>query len=202
MIGIILAAGFSKRMGQNKLILPFKDSTIIESVIKEVLSSNLDQAYIVCREDEVKGLAGKYPIHIIVNKRAYEGQSTSIVKALEQIEARDHNDSYMFFMGDQPLIHRQFINEMIDFYYENKASILVPLYHNKRGTPVIFSSKWKDDLLKLTGDEGGRQIIRQNMKEVLAYEVDNEYLGRDIDTMDGYKEILTLVAGKNAADFV
>lgn len=192
MIGIILAAGFSKRMGKNKLVLPFKDSTIIESVIKEVLASNLDKAYIVCREDEVKDLANKYPIHIIVNKRAHEGQSTSIVRALEQIGDSDSNDSYMFFVGDQPLIHKQFINEMIDFYYENKASILVPLYNNKRGTPVIFFSKWKNDLLKLTGDEGGRRIIRQNMKVVLEYEVDNEFLGRDIDTIDSYNEILTV----------
>lgn len=191
MIGIILAAGFSKRMGKNKLLLPFKDNTIIESVIREVVSSKLNKVYIVCREDEVKDLAGKYSLNIIINKKAHEGQSTSIVEAIKKVDSEA--GSYMFLMGDQPLINKDFINEMIDFYNNNNTSILVPYYNDKRGTPVIFSSKWKKDLLKLKGDEGGRQIIRGNIKDILKYKVDSKILGIDIDNIEDYERILKCI---------
>jgi len=188
MIGIILGAGYSKRMGTNKLLLPFKNKTIIEVIIEEAIASKLEKVYIVCREDETIKIVNKYPINIIINERAHEGQSTSIVEAMKEIE--NNFGSYMFLMGDQPLIHKDFINEMIDFYYSNNSSILVPLYNNKRGTPVIFSSKWSAELLRLKGDEGGRQIIRQNSEEVLEYKVDSEILGKDIDKVEDYEKIL------------
>ena len=191
MIGIILASGYSKRMGTNKLLLSFKDKTIIENIIEEVIYSKLEKVYIVCRENEVKEIVGKYPIQIIINEMAHEGQSTSIVEAIKEVD--NNFDSYMFLMGDQPLMNRDFINKMIDFYYSNNSSILVPYYNGKRGTPVIFSSKWKNDLLKLKGDEGGRQIIRDNSEDVLEYKVESEILGMDIDKAEDYERILNYI---------
>ncbi len=192
MIGIILAAGFSRRMGKNKLILPFKNNTIIESVIKETMASKLEEIYIVCQEGKVKDIGSKYSINIILNKRANEGQSTSIVEALRQIEDINKYDSFMFLMGDQPLINKDFLNEMINFYYDNKYSILVPVYNSKRGTPVIFSSTWREKLLDLKGDEGGRQIIKKYGEEVLEYKVDSESLGVDIDNLEDYNKVLNI----------
>jgi len=188
MIGVILASGYSRRMGANKLLLPFKNKTMIEAVIEEAISSNLEGIYIVCRNNEIKDVVNQYPINIIMNEEAHEGQSTSIVKAIQEVEGK--YDSYMFLMGDQPLINKDFINEIMDFYYNNNSSILVPIYNGKRGTPVVFASKWNNALLELRGDEGGRQIIRQNNKEVLEYEVDHQVLGVDIDNIEDYKKIM------------
>lgn len=192
MIGIILAAGFSRRMGTNKLLLPFKNKTIIEAVLKEAMESNLEKVYIVCQEGKVKEIISKYSKNIIVNNRASEGQSTSIVEALIKIKDINKYDSFMFLMGDQPLINKNFLNEMINFYYDNKCSILVPIYKSKRGTPVVFSSNWYSKLLNLKGDEGGRQIIKQNMECVMEYRVDNGMLGKDIDNIKDYNEVLDI----------
>lgn len=190
MIGIILGAGYSRRMGKDKLLLPFKEATIIETIIKEVAASNLEKVYLVCRDNEVKEIAEKYPIHVITNENAEEGQSTSIVKAMETIG--DIAPSYMFLMGDQPLISKEFINGMMDFYSQNQASILVPVYNGKRGTPTIFSNRWQEHLMKLKGDEGGRNIIRAHPEEVQMYPVKDEILGKDVDSLEQYMEILNL----------
>jgi len=55
---------------------------------------------------------------------------------------------------------------------------------------VIFSSKWSAELLMLKGDEGGRQIIRENSKEVLEYKVNSAILGKDVDNIEDYEKIL------------
>ena len=190
MVGIILGAGYARRMGKDKLLLPFKETTIIETIIKEGVASELERIYLVCRDNQVKEIAKKYPIHVIINENAGEGQSTSIVKAMEAVG--DIVPSYIFLMGDQPLISKDFINSMMDFYRQNHASILVPVYNGKPGTPTIFSNRWQEHLLKLKGDEGGRSIIRAHPKEVQLYPVENGILGKDVDSLEQYIEILNL----------
>ncbi|TRZ42067.1 hypothetical protein D4S03_12435, partial [bacterium] len=40
--------------------------------------------------------------------------------------------------GDQPLISSSVIDSLIDAYEREKAPITVPVYHGKRGNPVII----------------------------------------------------------------
>ena len=55
--------------------------------------------------------------------------------------------------------------------------------------PTIFLAKWKSELLKINGDMGGRDIIKNNLSEVLLIDIDNAREGFDIDTWEDYEEI-------------
>ena len=55
--------------------------------------------------------------------------------------------------------------------------------------PTIFLAKWKSELLKINGDMGGRDIIKNNLSEVLLIDIDNAREGFDIDTWEDYEVI-------------
>ena len=104
MNGIILASGFRERMGENKLLMKFKDNTIIEQVIDIVKSSNLNKVILVARDDRIINIGKEKRINSIKNYYAIIGQSSSIKIGINNSNLEEN---YMFFCGDQPFIDKE-----------------------------------------------------------------------------------------------
>ncbi|MDF2869915.1 MAG: molybdenum cofactor cytidylyltransferase [Anaerocolumna sp.] len=102
---------------------------------------------------------------------------------------REGKEGIMFFVGDQPFLNEGTIRRLDDAFTEGKGSIIVPIYGANRGNPVIFSTKWVEELKKLEGDVGGRIIIRQNSSEVWEVPITDIEIGRDIDTKEEYNAV-------------
>jgi len=187
--GIILAAGSSKRMGKQKLLLPFKNSTILEEVIKIVKScSALNEVIVVYKSEEVLNAIKKYDVKPVYNPNAEKGQSTSVVEGIKS--CHPETKAYMFIMGDQPFINLDIINAIIEVWNNNPNSIIVPKYDGKNGMPTLFPSNYKQGLLNITGDKGGRDIIKANPDNVINVDFSNTLAGFDIDTIEDYNECL------------
>lgn len=184
MTGIIMAAGFSKRMKRDKLILDFRGLPVIEWVIKAVKASQVDTIIMVYRDDGIKEIGMKYGIKTVLNEHAYLGQSQSIKLGIQFSPVE--TEGYMFFVGDQPFLTTDIINRLIEVFKEGKYPIVVPEYDGKRGNPVIFSAQLRDELLRIEGDEGGRSIIKKICSEVKRVHMDRNIVGKDIDTWDEY----------------
>ncbi|CAH2212505.1 molybdenum cofactor cytidylyltransferase [Tepidibacter aestuarii] len=182
--GIIMASGFSKRMNKDKLTLDFKGISIVERVIKAVKQSNIDEIILVYREEKIKEIAIKNRIKAVYNDKAQLGQSESIKLGINasSIETK----GFMFFVGDQPFLEPCTINKLIDTFNKKNTDIVVPIYKDKRGNPVIFSFKLKDELLKIEGDKGGKSIITKKYNDVEFVFFDNNIARLDIDTWDEY----------------
>ena len=100
-------------------------------------------------------------------------------------------DGVLFLLGDQPFIKSNVINEIIDkFHRMDRASIIVPRYEGKRGNPVLFHLKWRNDLMSLTGDQGARSIFIKNHDEVGYIDFDNKVYNVDIDTKEDYRDAM------------
>ncbi|MCK9216448.1 MAG: nucleotidyltransferase family protein [Firmicutes bacterium] len=185
-IGIILASGYSRRMKQNKLLLEVNGKVMIERIIQVSKSANLDDVILVYRNDKVKKIGKKFGIKTIYNSNAHLGQSTSLKLGVS--EAKDA-EAYMFIMGDQPFINKELINNLINVYRKNQFSIVVPNYNGRNGTPTIFPSRFRKELLKIEGDKGGREIIKNIASAVVRVSIDNELLGLDINTPNDLNSI-------------
>ena len=64
--------------------------------------------------------------------------------------------------------------------------ITIPVCQGKRGHPVIFAIKYKEELWGLKGDVGGREIIDRHPDDILEVSVDCAGIHTDIDTMGDY----------------
>lgn len=190
MNGIILASGFSRRMGQNKLLMKINEETIIEKVIKEVKKSEIEKIYIVTNNEDIKNIAYKLDINVVENKDAIKGQSEGIKAGVKAIK---ENGDFMFFCGDQPFIDFITINNLIYKSKINEDKIIVPTFKNRKGNPVIFPRNFRLDLLKLEGDIGGRYIIKAHNDKVVFFEVNKELFLKDIDNYEEYQEIIKMI---------
>ena len=183
---ILLAAGESKRMGKPKQLMPFGQSTIVEQAIDNLLGSAVNEVIVVVgyrAKEVIKTIATK-PVKLATNPDYQQGMSTSIIAGLNLVDSRAQ--SVMLALGDQPLINSQTINRLVKGFYNHDKGIAIPTYQGRRGHPVIFSIKYKEELLKLKGDIGGRQILKDHPDDILEVAVNCEGICIDIDTVDGY----------------
>jgi len=184
---ILLAAGESKRMGEPKLLLPFGNSTVLEQAIDNLLNSRVGEVIVVVG-DRAQELIGNRPVKVAINPAYREGMSTSIVTGLNLID--DSTRAVMLALADQPLVDSQTINKLIEAFISHDKGIVIPAYKGRRGHPVIFSTKYKEELLGLVGDIGGRQIIEEHPEDVLELAVDSQGINVDIDTKDDYHSLV------------
>jgi molybdenum cofactor cytidylyltransferase len=183
---IILAAGESKRMGKQKLMLPFRQSTILEQVVKGFSYSNLFEIIVVLGQEyqEITKLKSLKLVHTLLNKDYKQGMSASIIAGVKAV----HKDTkgIMIALADMPFIEQSIIDCMINTYMEKGKGIIVPACNGRRGHPVIFSTAYRNELLTLKGDEGGRRIIETHPEDVFELEVGSDTVTRDIDTPEDY----------------
>jgi len=71
---------------------------------------------------------------------------------------------------------------LIEEFCNHDKGIAIPTYQGRRGHPVLFAMKYKEKLLELKGDIGGRQIISDHPDDVLEVAVNCEGIYIDIDT--------------------
>ncbi len=183
---IILAAGESRRMGKPKQLMPLGKTTILEHTVDNFLNSKVYDVVVVVgyRAEEVTSLIANRPVAVAVNSAYHDGMSTSIVAGLSLIG--DKTQGVMLVLADQPFVDSQTINRIIETFGAHNKGIAIPVYQGRRGHPVIFTIRYKEELLALKGDIGGRQIINRHPDDVLKVAVNCEGICIDIDTVDSY----------------
>ena len=189
-VGIILSAGESKRMGTPKQLLPWGKTTILQQVIDNAQASRLGMILLVLGSG-ADDIAGKITIssktHTIVNHNFKAGMSSSVKCGIKNAPAEA--EAYMLLLGDQPFIGPDIINNLIDSYHTGRHGIIVPVYNWQRGHPVIFDTKYKKELLSIDG-QGAKEVIEKHAYDIFEVHVDSPNVLTDIDTPQDYQKAL------------
>jgi len=187
---ILLAAGESKRMGKPKLLLSFGNETILGNTLNNILSSSIDEVIVVLGANavETQKIIDNEAVKIVINPDYRQGMSTSLICGLRQIDQRAQK--IMVALSDQPLIDGKTYNKLIQKSLHSDMGIVLPAYQSRRGNPIIFDIRYKGELLKLRGDVGGRELLKQHPDDILEVAVDCEGIYINLNTMDDYKAAL------------
>ncbi len=196
--GILLAAGLSTRMGQPKQLLPFAKSTIVETVVDNMLDSKLGEVIVVVGHcaDQVQNILGERPVKIVFNPDYREGMLTSAqvgIRSLnfENVRNKSNRDAFSLLLVDQPFITSELIDKVIDAYAQTAKDIVLPSYNYKRGHPVIFHHRYADEILALGAESGGvRSLFKSHSEDINYVNVDTDDVLRDIDYQEDYERAL------------
>lgn len=187
---IVLAAGESRRMGTPKLILPFGEVTMIETVVHTLPRSKVDKVLVVLGSDREKImplLAGK-DVDTVINPRYQEGMLSSIQAGFQALP--QEVEAVLVCLGDQPLIPVSVLDQMIECYKKGEKGIILPVYKKKCGHPILIDTKYKDEVLNISPAVGLRALTHNHPEDVHEVEVDTVHILKDIDYPEDYRRQL------------
>ncbi len=196
--GILLAAGLSTRMGTPKQLLPFRSSTIVETVVDTMLAAKFHDVTVVLghRAHQILMHLGQRPVRTVFNPDYRVGMLSS---AQAGIRSRQTETAFALMLVDQPFITVQHINAVVDAYNGTEKGIALPSYNYRRGHPVIFHQRYAADICDLTATSGGvRTLFKTYPNDIHYVPVDSDAVLRDIDRPEDYQRALE-TAGHRAA---
>ncbi len=180
---VILAAGLSSRMGEDKLSLLMKEKTMLEHTLENALNSNVDEVIVVARPDNYSRveLTARSGIKVVINPYYKEGISTSLKVGLNAVSSLCQG--VLFTLADQPFVYPEDYNHLLERYFDCLNLVTFPIYRGKRGNPTLFDRRTWPLLLELEGDIGGRAIFRHlPVGELCGVETSQQGVLLDIDT--------------------
>lgn len=185
---ILLGAGESKRMGSDKLALPWGRKTVLESCFQALLQSQVREVVIVqgIRNKVLRDNFQDKRIRIVRNLHPEEGMSSSIRQGLRAV--RPESEGILIALGDQPFLKTRTINALIRAFDRARERIVVPSFQGRTGHPVIFHKVYKKELMNLKGDVGGRSIIERHPEDVRVVKVKSIGVVKDLDTWQDYEK--------------
>ncbi len=187
---VLLGAGRSKRMGLNKLSLPWRGKTLFERCFNTLLRSNVKKVVVVLNDRMRK--ESEYfhnpKVEVVINPYYKKGMSTSIRRGIRVLNSK--SDGILIALGDQPFLKTRTINAIIKAFRREKGKIIVPTFKGRRGHPVIFHRRYEKELLRLKGDVGGKTIMEKHPNDVRPIPVKSEGVIKDIDTWRVYRKEL------------
>lgn len=188
--GVILAAGEAKRMGRSKVLLPYRDGTILEAVVAPARRSPLTPVVIVLGHGagEIQAAVDFDNVEVVINKDFRKGQSSSLKAGLGKVP--DTCQGVMFLLGDQPRITSAVIEKLVDSFNPDKDLLVVPTIRGRRGNPVIVHSALFSRIMQLEGDLGARPLFREFNHLIHWVALTDGQLFLDVDTPADYQRLL------------
>jgi molybdenum cofactor cytidylyltransferase len=195
---VVLAAGRSTRMGENKMLADIGGEPLIRRTVRTVLRSQARPVIVVAghqREALAAALAG-LDISLIDNPRYGEGLSTSLIAGIGAVPPEA--SGALVALGDMPLVDAGIVDALISRFAEMPmAGAVVPVHAGEWGNPVLIARKLFAGIAALEGDAGARKLLK-GREDVLELETQDPSILIDADTPDALAELRERLANKRA----
>lgn len=179
-VGILLAAGASRRFGTDKLTqrLPNGDCVAVQAC--RTLLTGSDQVLAVIRPDAERlgSLLQAEGAKVRICHDAEQGMGVSLAFA---IRACPEATGYLITLADMPWIQPATIQKVAEAI-RSGALLAAPCWQDRRGHPVGFSNTLKSELTVLHGDSGAKSVIQAHSHQLQRIECNDAGVLRDIDT--------------------
>lgn len=177
-VGILLAAGFSRRYGANKLVQRLPDGTFVAVAAARNLLAALPGAIAVVRPGvpELEQALSAAGLRVTVCANAALGMGTSLAHAVRHVGPAT---GYIVALADMPFIRPDSITAVADALRAG-AAVAAPRYAGERGHPVGLAGKHYAELVTISGDEGAKNIVKR--EQTVLVNCPDPGVIRDIDT--------------------
>ena len=183
---ILLAAGQSKRMnGENKLAKKIQGIPLIKLSVKNILASSVDELIIVLgyqKEIIEKIIDKNEKIKFVFNKEFENGMASSIKVGLNHLSK--NSEVFFICLGDMPMVNPDIYNQLIKS--RNRKDIIVPIYKNQQGNPVLFSISMKKKIMTLSGDTGAKKILKNNKEKIVNLSINDSGILKNFNTSESF----------------
>lgn len=188
MVGIVLGAGASRRLGRPKQTLPLGDTTVLGWVMREVEASSLERVVLVVGggADEALAELSLQRSEVAYNNSYGEGCASSLLAGLD---SAGDCEAIMLLLGDMPGVDAPLIDSVRSAWAGERAWAAVTSYEGGLGHPFLFSAAAFPSLRALHGDKAVWKLVERHPDRVCRLPVARP-LPSDIDTWADYQEVV------------
>lgn len=186
---IVLAAGRSRRMGTQKLLLPLGSRPVIARVVDQVCQSTINGVLIVAGADapRLAEALGERRVHWITNPDPDGDMLSSIRCGLRALPSEWAG--VMVVLGDQPGISTATINALLSAFRSTDRGIAVPICQGRHGHPLVFDRRYSAEILVNFDDVGLRGLPQAHAMDVLEVAVSEDAVLEDMDDPADYERM-------------
>lgn len=177
--GILLAAGFSRRFGSNKLLQPLANGMPLALAAACRLRLAVPEILAVVNADaaELARLFEQNGVPVTVCPHAEAGMGASLAWA---VRSTSHASAWIIALADMPLIQTATI-ALVAGALADPIAIAVPVFQKQRGHPVGFGRAYFEELVQLNGDRGAQSLLRNHAERVQRLACHDPGIVMDID---------------------
>ena len=192
---LVLAAGQSRRMGANKLLIDLDDRPMIARVVDAVLGSRAAPVLVVTGYEDtaLRAALGAREIGFVSNPNFAQGMSSSLRAGIAALP--DGIDGVVVCLGDMPAVDAEIIDALVAAFDPARgAEIIAPCHGGQRGNPVLWGRRFFAALMQVSGDQGGKPLLAAHPQACRLITVDRPGVLLDIDTPEAlarYREAAT-----------
>ena len=187
---IILAAGMSRRMGQAKMTMPYRGSTVLGTVLTVLHSAGVSPLITVIggARQAVEAVIDELPFPVIkvVNPAPEDSEMLdSLQIGMASLPA--DLDAFLVVIGDQPQIQASVVERILAKYRQTGSPLIIPSYQMRRGHPWLVGKKYWGELRNLPSGKTLRDFINRNQARIHYLTVDTPSILADLDTPEDYR---------------
>ena len=205
---LILAAGYSSRMGDFKPLMTLGEKTALEHLVGTFLAAGLDREAIFVvtgyQRHQLAPLIRKLGIREIFNPDFQEGMFSSIQAGLKGIQPYQEKENWsgtLMTQVDCPLPDPLTIRALLREGKEDRKrapSLLIPAYRGKKGHPVFIPREYAQEILDYQGKMGLKSFFFEQQDNLRILETGDEGAVLDMDNKEDYRELLEYLAWKKS----
>jgi CTP:molybdopterin cytidylyltransferase MocA len=190
---IVLAAGFSERMGDFKPLLTLGGMTVLERAVRLFQTAGVGRVHVVVghRADELMPLIAHAGARSVVNRRFAQGMFSSVAAGVSSLEA----DTERFFLlpADIPLVRPATLRDLLEAFPSGRQAICHPIFGGRRGHPPLIGADHIPRILVWGGEGGLAALLTRLEPHAVDVAVVDEYIHQDLDRPEDFRRMAARV---------
>jgi molybdenum cofactor cytidylyltransferase len=185
---IVLAAGLSRRMGENKVLAEAGGKPLLSHVLASLAGIELEDIVVVTGRDAQLVAAQVARGRAVHNPQFAEGIASSVKAGIAALPGSV--DAAFILLADMPLVDAASLARLAAAFNPTEhRSVCIPVFGGERGNPVLWGRQHFAALAALSGDQGGRALFDQLADEIAEVPVAHDGVLRDADTPEALAAI-------------
>lgn len=192
--GVVLAAGSSRRMGRNKLLLDLGGETVIRRAVRAAVDGGLDPVVVILghEAERVRAELSGLPLRLVLNPDHARGVGTSLQVGVAEVLTSAA--ALVVILADMPFVTASMIATVVERYRSTASPVVVSRYGETEAPPTLFDRSLFAELLSIAGEQCAKQLARRHEHEASVVAWPAEAL-RDLDVTGDYQDVRAFLAG-------
>ncbi len=187
--GLILAAGYTSRMGEFKPLLPLGGLTAIERAVSALRDGGIEDVRVVVgwRAEDLAPVLDRLGVSAVVNPDFEAGMYSSVMVGFRSLEPE--KQAFVLLPVDNPLVKARTVRDLVRGYLETEAAVVYPRFLGRRGHPPVISISCLSGAPASDPPGGLRSVLARYEDAALDVDVADQGTVMDMDTRSDYEDL-------------